>query len=149
MPHNEDFLVPIVEKEQKDEKPASIFWDLINSISETKVDLSEDPRFEKEYTQYYVNQHFSTFPDTLLYVTELNRYGDIPKKAHYRYLLNIIPKRRRRYVKIEKFDKADLELVATYYNFSLSKAAIALNLLSEQQLKVLKKKLDKGGVKNA
>jgi chemotaxis protein CheY-P-specific phosphatase CheC len=40
---------------------------------------------------------------------------------------------------------ADLDIVKEYYNISTEKAKEALTILTEDQLNIIKKKLDKGG----
>ena len=142
-----DFLEPIVEqKEEKEEKDSSIFFDLLSSVSDNKIDLSQHERFNKDYTPYIINDYFSRFVDTVLYVNELNHYPSIPKISQYRYLLNKFKKKDRR-IKNPKPDDEVLNLISTYYDFSLSKAAKAMKLLSEEQINIIRQKLRKGGTK--
>lgn len=145
-----DFLAAPIDAQSKEEakKEDSIFLELLGSISETKNDLSSHERFEKDYVPYNINSYFSRFVDTVVIVNTLNRYNMMSKKAHYRYLLNTVKKRCRR-EKNPKTDTSDLEMVAIYYDFSLPKAAKALALLSEENLNVIKQKLNKGGTRNA
>lgn len=142
-----DFLEAIKDpEEEKEEAVPSIFFDILSSISENKKDLSNHERFDKDYSQYGINSYFSRFVDTILQVNKLNHYSSIPKIAHYRYLLNTV-KKKKRWDKDPKSNDDVLKMVSLYYGFSLAKAAIAMRLLSEEQLNIIKQKLRKGGTK--
>lgn len=144
-----DFLAGPIENQSKEEskKEDSIFLELLGSISENKNDLSSHERFEKDYSPYNINSYFSRFIDTVVIANLLNRYNIMSKKSHYRYLLNTVKKNRRR-EKNSKSDTSNLDMVALYYDFSLPKAAKALAILSEENLNVIKQKLNKGGTRN-
>lgn len=148
--NQDQFLNPIPDEQSEQEQQAekdTFFFDLLGSISETKIDYSKDPRFDKAYEPWSINSYFSRFLDTIMTVNELNRFPLIPKHNHYRYLLNTISKKKR-YAKDPKVKNDDLESVSSYYRFSLPKAAAALRLLKDDQLKIIKQKLNKGGNKN-
>jgi phosphoribosylpyrophosphate synthetase len=49
---------------------------------------------------------------------------------------------------VKKDKDSDLELVMSYYGYNRQKAKAAIKLLSPNQMKTIKNKLDKGGVKN-
>lgn len=145
----DDFLLPLEENQEEEIKKdePSIFFDLLGSISETKKDYSEHERFEKDYNPFTINEYFSRFTDTVIQANTLNRYlGAISKKAHYRYLLNTV-KKRKRFEKNQKSETESLNLIAQYYGFNMSKAAQALALLGEDNLKIIKQKFNKGGTR--
>ena len=47
----------------------------------------------------------------------------------------------------KKQDNENIEIIKEYYSCNNDKARVTLSLLSEQQLDIIKKKLNKGGVK--
>ena len=77
----------------------------------------------------------------------MNRRFELEVRLQYHYLLNTIRKRRRfaKWIKPEKID--DLKIVMEYYQVSRAKAEEYLNILSENNIAILRKKMNKGGVK--
>jgi hypothetical protein len=142
----ETFLKVPTEPQEEEEKEQSIFLDLLGSISQSKTNLSEHERFDKDYVPFVINGYFSRFVDTVLYANELNKYNTIPKISQYRYLLNRVS-RKKRFEKDPKENNDVLKMVAEYYGFSYAKAMKAMALLTEEQLKVIKQKSIKGGLK--
>ena len=123
------------------------FFDFLNSINVTKQDLiKDDPQSEKEYVPFMINRGLSYFHDTVIYANEMNKYASIPKKWQFDFYRNAIPKKKR-FSKWHKKDQNsdDLNLVMNAYNYSSEKAAIALEILTEEQLKELRDSYSQGG----
>lgn len=124
-------------------------FDFVTSINLTKKDLmvgtENDELAEKGYAPFIVNKALSYFPDTLLYANEVNRLAHIDNKLQYHYLLNSIRAQKRYSKWAKKEDSDDLELVKEYYGYSNDKAYQALSILSKDQLKLIKEKLQQGG----
>lgn len=101
---------------------------------------------ESEYVPFVINRALSYFPDTIFYANEMNRNGHIPKHMQFAYLINTITKGKRRSGWTKK-DKATykLLLVKEYYKYSDEKANQALQVLTEDDLATIEKKLYKGG----
>lgn len=121
-------------------------FDFINAINVSKKNLFEDPQANKDYEPFIVNRGLSYFPDTVLYANEMNRNSSIPKDWQFTFFLNTIPKKKR----FSKWHKKDansesVTLVKEYFGYSSEKALEALNLLSDEQLVMIKEKLYKGG----
>jgi hypothetical protein len=120
-------------------------FDYLNSINDTKQNLMVDDITEKQYNAFMVNRGLSYFPDTVAVANEMNMYAHLDKKLQYHFLLNIIRKRKR-FSKWTKVDKsADLDAVKEYYGYSEEKARSAMQLLSRDQLDIIKQKISKGG----
>ena len=121
-------------------------FDFVKSITYTKKDIMNDLN-ESEYESFLVNRALSYHQDCLLYANEMNRRFELSVRLQYHYLLNTIRKRKRfaKWIKPEKID--DLNIVMEYYQVSRAKAEEYLNILSENNIAVLRKKMNKGGVK--
>ena len=119
--------------------------DWLNSINYTKKDVMVDEYEEKKYPAFIVNKCLAPFPDTLLYVNELNRLHGLDNRLQYDFLLNSLRKRKRfaKWLKVSKIK--DLDVVKEYYGYSNEKAKQALDVLTEEQIKIIKIKLTKGG----
>lgn len=122
-------------------------FDFLNAINLTKKDLfAEDPQAKKDYAPFIVNRGLSYFPDTVLYANEMNRNAGIAEDWQFSFFLNSISKKKR----FSKWHKKDAEteslrLVMEYFGYSSEKANEALNILTDEQLSMIKEKLYKGG----
>ena len=127
-------------------------FDFVTSINSTKKNLMKgtenDQLAEKSYAPFITNKALSYFADTVQLANMMNCNHGLDNKLQYSFLINIV-RPSKRYSKWVKKDKdSDLELVMSYYGYNRQKAKAALKLLSPDQMKTIKNKLDKGGVKN-
>lgn len=124
---------------------ADLFKDIIPSILQTKKAVLET---EKDYVPFLVNRALSYHMDCILYANQMNMNHGIAPKLQYQYLLNTVRPMKR---KFEKWQKAsvvkDLDCVKEYFGYSNEKAKEALRILSNEQITLIKEKLEKGGVK--
>jgi len=119
----------------------------LNSINLTKENLmdSDDPMWEKKYSSFIINKCLAPFNDTIMFVNEMNMRHHLDSKLQYDFLLNTI-RSKKRYAPWVKADKLkDLEYVKEYYGYSNEKAKDALNILTEEQVELIKNTLSKGG----
>tara|TARA_Y100000389_G_scaffold59512_2_gene55569 strand:- start:1718 stop:2119 length:402 start_codon:yes stop_codon:yes gene_type:complete len=119
--------------------------DYLNSINMTKKDVMLDEFDEKKYPAYVVNRCLAPFPDTIIYVNEMNRLCLLDSRLQYDFLLNSIGKRKRFAKWLRASKLKNLDLVKEYYGYSNEKAKQALEVLTEEQIKIIKTKLIKGG----
>ena len=119
--------------------------DWLNSINFTKKSVMLDHIDEKKYPAFIVNKCIAPFPDTILYVNEMNRMHFLDNRLQYDFLINSLRKRKRfaKWMKASKIK--NLDVVKEYYGYSNEKAKMALDVLTEEQLKIIKTKLTKGG----
>ena len=123
-----------------------LFKEVIPSILKTNEHLFNNSGEENDYVPFVVNKALSGHIDCIFYVNEMNKNTHLDKKLQYDYLFHSIRKYNRNFQKwIKNKESDELELVKQYYNFSNDKAKDALKLLSKDQIKYIKTKLDKGG----
>ena len=123
--------------------------DYLNSINFTKKDLmkSEDKDWVKKYPAFIVNKILSGFQDTVMLVNEVNRNHFLDKDMQYWFLLNSIRSKKRFSPFLRASKLKDIDLVKEYYGYSNEKAKTVLDILTKDQLKLIKEKLYKGGTK--
>ena len=121
-------------------------FDFVKSITYTKKDIMHDLN-ESEYDSFIINRALAYYQDCILYANEMNRRFEISARLQYHYLLNTIRKRKRfaKWIKPDKID--DLRIVMEYYSVSRQKAEEYLNIISEKEIGVLRRKMNKGGVR--
>ena len=121
----------------------------LNAINFTKKNVmnSDDPMWEKKYPAFIVNKMLSGFSDTVLLVNEMNRNHFLDRDMQFQFLLNSIRSNKRftRFLRASKIK--DIESVKEYYRNSNEKAKSALDILTNEQLKLIKARLYKGGTK--
>ena len=123
--------------------------DYLNSINFTKKNLmkSEDKEWIRKYPAFIINKILSGFSDTIMLVNEVNRNHFLDKDMQYQFLLNSI-RTKKRYSPFLRANKLkDIECVKEFYGYSNEKAKSALDILTNDQLKLIKAKLYKGGIK--
>ena len=123
--------------------------DYLNSINFTKKDLmkSEDKEWIKKYPASIINKILSGFSDTIMLVNEVNRNHFLDKDMQYSFLLNSIRSKKRFSPFLRASKLKDIDLVKEYYGYSNEKAKTVLDILTKDQLKLIKEKLYKGGTK--
>ena len=121
----------------------------LNSINFTKKDLmkSEDKEWVRKYPAFIINKVLSGFQDTIMLVNEVNRNHFLDKDMQYSFLLNSIRSKKRFSPFLRASKLKDIDLVKEYYGYSNEKAKTVLDILTKDQLKLIKEKLYKGGTK--
>ena len=121
----------------------------LNAINFTKKNLmdSDDEIWKKKYTAFIVNKLLSAFSDTVMLVNEMNRNHFLDKDMQFQFLINSIRSRKRFSPFLRANKLKDIECVKEYYGYSNDKAKSALDILTKDQLKLIKEKLYKGGTK--
>ena len=126
-----------------------LFKDYLPAINHTKKNLmnSDDPMWEKKYPAFMVNKVLSSFSDTIMLTNEMNRNHFLDRDMQFQFLLNSI-RSKKRFTPFLKAGKIkDIECVKEYYGYSNDKAKSALDILTKEQLKLIKERLYKGGTK--
>ena len=123
--------------------------DYLNSINFNKKNLmnSDDKELVKKYPAFIVNKILSGFSDTIMLVNEVNRNHFLDKDMQYQFLLNSIRSKKRFSPFLRANKLKDIEVVKEFYGYSNEKAKSALDILTKDQLKLIKQKLYKGGTK--
>jgi hypothetical protein len=120
-------------------------WDYLNAINMSKKELIVDEATEKAYVPFVVNRTLSYFPDTVLLANEMNLNAHLDNKPQFDFFISTV-RRRKRFSKWAKpSTESDLEVIKEYYGYSNEKARQALTLLSDEQLKYIKEKVQRGG----
>jgi hypothetical protein len=118
--------------------------DWLNSINFTKENLSENIQ---DYPPYIINRCLSAHIDCIMYVNEMNMSHYLDKDMQYSFYLNSLRKRKRFSPWLRKDKVTDLECIKQYYGYSNEKASQALKILTKEQIKFIKQRLDIGGKK--
>jgi hypothetical protein len=83
--------------------------------------------------------------DTAIYANEMNARPHLDFQLQFDFLINTI-RPRKRYNKWLKAETVEvLDLIQEYYGYSIIKARQVLPLLTSDQLRYIKERLNKGG----
>ena len=118
-------------------------FELIKSISNTKKDILEN---EKDYNAFMVNRGLSYFPDTVIYANEMNRFHHLDQRLQYHFLINTIRKRNRFSKWNKSIESESINTIKEYYGYSNEKARDVLPLLSNENLKTIRGRIQHGGI---
>ena len=121
--------------------------DWLNSINFNKTNLiEEDPSTIKDYAPYIINRCLSGNIDSILFANEMNKYSFLDKDMQYSFYLNTLRKKKRFSPWLRKDKVTDLEIIKQYYGYSNEKASNALKILTPEQIKFIKQRLETGGL---
>jgi len=118
-------------------------FELIKSISNTKKDILEN---EKDYNAFMVNRGLSYFPDTVIYANEMNRFHHLDSRLQYHFLINTIRKRNRFSKWNKSIESDNISAIKKFYGYSNEKARDVLPLLSNENLKYIRGRIQHGGI---
>ena len=123
--------------------------DYLNAINFSKKNLmdSEDKLWQKKYPAFIVNKILSGFRDCINLVSTINYYHFLDKDIQFQFLLNSIRSKKRFSPFLRANKLRNIECVKEYYGYSNDKAKSALDILTKDQIKLIKEKLYKGGTK--
>lgn len=129
-------------------KEKSPLFKIIDSINFDK-DFDMISHFnDSDYIPFMINKAMSMGVDTHLSAQEMNLRASLDKTIQYKYYLYSVRKKKRFNPWVKKLQTSDkAKIIAEYYDISLRKAKEYENLVSSEDLKNMKKYLDKGGVK--
>ena len=122
--------------------------DYLNAINFEKKPLldTEDLTWEKKYPPFIINKCLSIHYDTIAQANEMNGFHFLDKKLQFHFYINSIRKAKRFGGKwLSQAKLKNLEYVKEYYGYSNEKAKDALNILTEEQIELIKISLLKGG----
>ena len=123
--------------------------DYLNTINQTKENLmdGDDPEWEKNYPPFIINKCMSQHLDTIMFANEMNQYQGLDKKLQYDFFINIVRPRKRFSPWGKKEKISNLDIVKKFYGYSTEKAIQALRILSNDQIEIIRDKLNTGGKK--
>jgi len=117
----------------------------INEITYGKRDIMEDELAEREYNPFVTNRTLSYFIDTVLQANEVNQRHQTDHRLQFDYLINTVRKKKRFSKWIKPSTYESIELVKEYYGYSDRQAKDVVDILSHDQLEIIRRKLVKGG----
>jgi hypothetical protein len=118
-------------------------FEFIKSISSSKKDIMEN---EKDYNAFMINRGLSYFPDTVIYANEMNKFHHLDNRLQYQFLINTIRKRNRFSKWNKSIESENINAIKKYFNYSNEKARDVLPLLSNENLKTIRGRINHGGV---
>lgn len=120
-------------------------FDFVDAIYSGK-NLIRDEHTERQYNSFLINRALSFGADTVIPANEMNCRPHLEKRMQNAFLINIVVPRKRynKWLK-GKAKTEDVLAVQEYYSISYKKARECTPLLSDDQLKIIKESLYKGG----
>jgi len=118
-------------------------FEFIKSISSSKKDIMEN---EKDYNAFMINRGLSYFPDTVIYANEMNKFHHLDNRLQYQFLINTIRKRNRFSKWNKSIESENINAIKKYFNYSNEKARDVLPLLSNENLKTIRGRINHGGI---
>ena len=118
-------------------------FEIIKAISSTKKDILEN---EKDYNGFMINRGLSYFPDTVIFANEMNKYHHLDNRLQFDFLINIVRKRKRFSKWNKSIESENISAIKQHYGYSNEKARDVLPLLSDENLKTIRGRIQHGGI---
>lgn len=97
------------------------------------------------YNPYLTNACFSQHMDTIMLAEEMNQAHWLSPELQYDFYYYGVRKGKRFGFPKKAEVEDNVQLVMDYYQYSHAKALEALEILTDEQLNIMRTKLDKGG----
>lgn len=118
--------------------------DFVKDISQYKKGvLNEDT--QKYYKPFVVNKYLSMDATTMLYAAEINQRPYMSKEMQYDYYMSAIDKRSRFFRYVKETSDDNIAVVKEYFGYGKKKAKEALDILTDEDIEYMKRRLSKGG----
>lgn len=150
-------LEPRKEKKEEQTEKKQYDWVYENNINYGRTLIDLDAPQEFKYNQWRTNSSLSFHTDTLSDAAIMNMAYSLEDKLHYHYLFYSVRKVKRygkkkteQEKKLEKQLKEEQKLIAliqNHYKYNIVRAKEALKILSKEQIDIIIKKQEKGGLK--
>ena len=131
-------------------------WRYENSINSGKEPLSLENQ-EFKYEKWRTNTSLTNHLDTIMDANQMNLNYHLSDQMHYDYLFYNVRKKKRfgskkserdKQLEREQKEEADkIALISEYYKYNTVNAKAALKVLTESQLEIIKRRLERGGVR--
>lgn len=100
----------------------------------------------KDYNSFIVNRAMSLYNDCVLYANEVNNFKSATDEMKYAFYYYGVPKNAKRFAPWPKKESDKyISIVMEYYGVSLRTAIEYISILTNDQLDIITKRLDKGG----
>ena len=110
----------------------------INNKSTYDTDLSG-------YVPFLTNRAFAMHQDTIMLAEEMNQAHHLSPLLQYDFYFYAVRRGKRFGFPPKVQDSPNLQLIQEYFQYSAVKAEQALQLLTEEDIKAIRNKMDKGG----
>lgn len=123
-------------------------FDFVKSVSYDKKDIMIDDVEEKNYAPFLINKSLSYHQDSVFFTNEMNCRHGLDHRLQYLFLLNTLRKRQRFSQWSKPYLSKKLDTIKDYYNISTLKAKEYMEVLSDKEVRELKKRMKTGGQHN-
>ncbi len=125
-------------------------FDYVTTILQTKTNMmrgsENDKLAEDGYNPWLTNLSLSQHEDTILMANLVNTLHQLPKRAQYELLINMVRPKKRQFRKWSKtVADEDLDVVCEAYACNRRVGQEYLSLLSKEQIESLREQRRKGG----
>lgn len=123
-------------------------FDFVKSVSYDKKDIMVDDIEEKSYQPFLTNKALSYHQDSVFFSNEMNIRHGLDNRLQYLFFLNTLRKRQRFSQWQKPFVNEKLDVIKEYYQISTRQAKDYMSILSDSDVRKMKKRMKTGGKDN-
>ena len=123
-------------------------FDFVKSVSYDKKDIMVDDIEEKSYQPFLTNKALSYHQDSVFFSNEMNIRHGLDNRLQYLFFLNTLRKRQRFSQWQKPSVNEKLDVIKEYYQISTKQAKDYMSILSDSDVRKMKKRMKTGGKDN-
>ena len=123
-------------------------FDFVKSVSSDKKDIMVDEIEEKSYAPFLTNKALSYHQDSVFFSNEMNIRHSTENRLQYLFFLNTLRKRQRFSQWQKPYVSKKLDVIKEYYQISTKQAKDYMSILSDSDVRKMKKRMKTGGKDN-
>ena len=123
-------------------------FDFVKSVSYDKKDIMVDGIEEKSYQPFLTNKALSYHQDSVFFSNEMNIRHGCENRLQYLFFLNTLRKRQRFSQWSKPYVSKKLDVIKEYYQVSAKQAKDYMSILSDSDVRKMKKRMKTGGKDN-
>ena len=137
----------LIDAEIKAETVKLTPFDFLTAINEKKKMDFSDENTEKQYNAYMVNRGMSQMAEFVRYASLMDSNYHLDRKMQFDFYYHIIPKGKRftKWAKGEIEREEIIQVLMKLYSYSKKRAAEVSMLVTEDDIKKMKMRLNEGG----
>lgn len=117
-------------------------FDFVKDVSFNKHNILTEEN-EESYIPIIINRALGYYSDTVMFSNEMNMKHHLDKKLQHDFYLHGLRKRKRYTPWHKKEVDHELEAISQYFQYSRQKAKEARKLLSQDQIIIILKSMEK------
>lgn len=127
------------------EREVTSTFQFLDDLEWKKVGILNEENL-KDYSPFVVNRFLSACPDCLMHAMQMNERRNLAPELNFLYYFHALRPRKRFSKWLKRPVDKRMETICQYFDYSLRQAQMVSHLISDEQIRLMESRMDKGGV---